>query len=454
MARHPRRRGFTLIELLVVIAIIAVLIGLLLPAVQKVREAAARIQCVNNLKQFGLAALNYDSAYGGLPYNAITKNNSQPPYIPYSASTVPAVGNPSGTQGRGSGLVPLLPFVEQGNIATLYNFNVDWSDPANVGVLNTPFKLFKCPSSPGSNVAVPAYKTNYISGGNGSFAPPNGANPPTQNINGGSIYPTTANTSTGYASDYAPIAQVKTTKDANGAELAYSNPIVAAAYPAGTVPNKGALRQNGPTSILEIADGTSNTTLYSRGGRAQLAVLRQRQEPGLRREQDHRPDLGRCRQPHHRHRHRRGRLGQHRHRPVRRQLQQPGRRHLQLPHRRGQRLLRRRLGAPHQQHDHHRHPGRPGHQGRRRGRPQRLLRARPDENPRCHGPWGRGICHSLGSPLPTRCHDLATIWANPHPIDQWRGGCSHNRQIRLVSRQRHHSHQGNSHASAFDPPVG
>jgi prepilin-type N-terminal cleavage/methylation domain-containing protein/prepilin-type processing-associated H-X9-DG protein len=257
-----RRSAFTLIELLVVIAIIAILIGLLLPAVQKVREAAARMSCQNKLKQLSLAAMNYESTYSMLPHDAITKNNSQMPYIPWAAGTVPTPGSTSGTLGRCSGFVPLLPFLEQGNFAPLYTFNVDWSDPVNVNAITQSFIIFRCPSSPAAQTI--SYATTYISGGNNSFAPPSAPGAKT-NILGGKVYPTTNSTSTGVVSDYAPLAQVKTNKDANGAEIAYANTLVAAAHN-NAAPSKGALRQNGGTRILEITDGTSNTTLYSEAG--------------------------------------------------------------------------------------------------------------------------------------------------------------------------------------------
>jgi prepilin-type processing-associated H-X9-DG protein len=140
--------------------------------------------------------------------------------------------------------------------------------------LTIPFKLFRCPSSPAGDALVTPYATTYIAPGNNAFAPPSAPGAST-NILGGKVYPTLSNTSTGWTSDYAPLAQVKTTKDATGAEIAYANPLVAKAYP-GT-PSKGAMRQNGLTKITEISDGTSNTTLYSEAAGRNLQFFANRQ---------------------------------------------------------------------------------------------------------------------------------------------------------------------------------
>jgi len=127
------RRAFTLIELLVVIAIIAVLIALLLPAVQSAREAARRAQCVNNLKQMGLAAMNFEST-----------NSTLPPVFG-RRWTVPA---PAGSD-RANILAVMMPFLEQGNIYNTWNFDRNQNNAAENNTARTvQVNAYQCPSEP------------------------------------------------------------------------------------------------------------------------------------------------------------------------------------------------------------------------------------------------------------------------------------------------------------------
>ena len=169
--RRPNR-GFTLIELLVVIAIIGILVGLLLPAVQSVREAARRTQCMNNARQLGLAVMNYESATKFLPPSRWSKNN-----------TDKVVTNSQGTVTLSSGIATadhswltlILPYIEQTSLGDQYDSGdlAYWwlfpptakqSGTSNYQVVCTQVPFFTCATSPGSNRVDPFLVVNAAAG--------------------------------------------------------------------------------------------------------------------------------------------------------------------------------------------------------------------------------------------------------------------------------------------------
>jgi prepilin-type N-terminal cleavage/methylation domain-containing protein/prepilin-type processing-associated H-X9-DG protein len=170
------RRGFTLIELLVVISIIAVLIGLLLPAVQKVREAAARTKCLNNLHQLGLALHAYHDANQQLPRGA--EGSVAPTPIPNPANQTQ---NIAGT----SWLVFILPQMEQSPLYSQYHFYETYTSANNLAVGNVQVPSYACPSGSKEKDNNTTNPTTHYYGVMGPGLPPGTTSSPVQaNVNG------------------------------------------------------------------------------------------------------------------------------------------------------------------------------------------------------------------------------------------------------------------------------
>lgn len=222
-----RRVAFTLIELLVVIAIIAVLIGLLLPAVQKVREAAARMKCANNLKQLALAVHNYENNMGHFPPGYVS-NIASPTGMGASELSVWSWG------------AFILPYVEQQNLYNTLQVNERTlaqalATPEGLAAAQTPLSLFVCPSDTGPPLndfgrAYASISTQFVTYEKGITT------------NGTNLIPIAK-------SNYVGVASIgDSTTPISGDFVSYGPPV-------------GVFYHNSATKFADITDGTSNTAM-------------------------------------------------------------------------------------------------------------------------------------------------------------------------------------------------
>ena len=246
----PHRGGFTLIELLVVIAIIAILVAILLPAIQQAREAARRSTCRNNLKQLGLALMNYQSTHEVFPYASSWSDND---VVHFPAGTT----NQTGRMPRTTWFALILPYIEQEAMYEKLDFGIHVHEGANADAIDEQFfDVATCPSNPDAEAGRMNSGQFYQQTGNrvvqGRFYTPVGGS-----MNSGQVRDCTFGINSFCRNNMGPVTVSGNGQTITGGNGGWSYPVVLSSNSVRGMFARGVTR----TKIRDVTDGMSNTMM-------------------------------------------------------------------------------------------------------------------------------------------------------------------------------------------------